>query len=62
LPNFLWLEADDVVKEAWDRALAGKAISVPGWQYKTLSTIARFGPRPWVRKAGINVRARQRRG
>jgi len=62
LPNFLWLEADAVVKEAWDRALAGKAISVPGWQYKTLSTIARFGPRPLVRKAGINVRARQRRG
>jgi len=62
LPNFLWLEADDVVSEAWNRAIAGKVISVPGWQYKTLSTIARFGPRPLVRKAGINVRARQRRG
>ena len=60
LPDFLWLEADDVVKEAWNRAIAGKVISVPGWQYKILSTIARFGPRPLVRKAGINVRARQR--
>ena len=60
LPNFMWLEADQVVAKSWQAAMAGKAICIPGWQYKTLSTIARFGPRPLVRKLGIKVRARQR--
>ncbi len=60
LPNFMWLEADRVVAESWRAAMAGKAICIPGWRYKTLSTIARFGPRPLVRKLGIKVRARQR--
>jgi short-subunit dehydrogenase len=60
LPNFMWLEADRVVSESWRAAMAGKAICIPGWQYKILSTVARFGPRPLVRKLGINVRARQR--
>jgi short-subunit dehydrogenase len=60
LPNFMWLEADRVVADSWCAAMAGKAICIPGWQYKILSTIARFGPRPLVRKLGIKVRARQR--
>ena len=60
LPNFMWLEADRVVADSWKAAMAGKAICIPGWQYKILSTIARFGPRPLVRKLGIKVRARQR--
>ena len=60
LPNFMWLEADRVVADSWRAAMAGRAICIPGWQYKILSTIARFGPRPLVRKLGIKVRARQR--
>jgi short-subunit dehydrogenase len=60
LPNFMWLESDRVVADSWRAAMAGKAICIPGWQYKTLGTIARFGPRPLVRKLGIKVRARQR--
>ncbi len=60
LPNFMWLEADRVVSESWLAAMAGKAICIPGWQYKILSTISRFGPRPLIRKLGIKVRARQR--
>jgi short-subunit dehydrogenase len=60
LPNFMWLEADRVVADSWRAAMAGNAICIPGWQYKILSTIARFGPRPLVRKLGIKVRARQR--
>jgi short-subunit dehydrogenase len=60
LPNFMWLSADQVVAESWRAAMSGKAICIPGWQYKILSTIARFGPRPLIRKLGIKVRARQR--
>ena len=61
LPPFLWLDADEVVEKAWDDALRGEALSIPGWQYGLLSTIARFGPRPMVRRMGIKIRARQRR-
>lgn len=60
LPKFMWLKADNVVKKAWADARAGKAISVPGWQYAIVSSLARFAPRPLVRKAGMNVRVRQR--
>ena len=60
LPNFLWLEADRVVADAWRASQSGKPLSIPGWQYKILSFIARFGPRPIVRKQGLKVRKRQR--
>ncbi len=60
LPKFMWLDADDVVTKAWSDARSGKAISVPGWQYAIVSSLARFAPRPLVRKVGMNVRVRQR--
>jgi short-subunit dehydrogenase len=60
LPKFMWLQADHVVTIAWSDALAGKAISVPGWQYKILSFISRFAPRPLIRRIGMQVRVRQR--
>lgn len=60
LPNFMWLNADDLVAKAWLDAQKGAAISVPGWQYALLSSILRFGPRPLIRKLGMNVRIRQR--
>ncbi len=60
LPNFLWLSADEVVAKAWADALAGEAISVPGMQYQILSTLARFGPRPLVRRLGMKIRVKQR--
>lgn len=60
LPNFMWLNADRVVAQAWDDATRGKALSIPGWQYTILSSVTRFGPRPLVRKLGMNIRVRQR--
>lgn len=61
VPDFLWFSAERVVRESWEAAIAGKAISVPGLPYKVISFISRFAPRPLVRRAGMNVRARQRR-
>ncbi|MFM8751933.1 MAG: SDR family NAD(P)-dependent oxidoreductase [Actinomycetota bacterium] len=61
VPNSFWLTAEQVVSDAWKAAKAGKAISVPGGQYKILSFITRFAPRPLVRKVGMNVRVRQRK-
>jgi short-subunit dehydrogenase len=60
LPQFMWLDADQVVAQAWSDAVKGEAISVPGRQYLILSLIMRFGPRPLIRKMGMNIRAQQR--
>ena len=60
LPNFMWLDADRVVRDSWRAAQARRVICIPGWQYKILATIAIFGPRPLVRKLGIKVRSKQR--
>ena len=61
LPKWFWLSAEQVVKDSWIAAKAGKPLSIPGRQYKVLSFITRFGPRPLVRKVGMNVRVCQRR-
>jgi len=60
LPNFMWLSAEEVVSKSWRDVNAGKVISIPGWQYLILSSISRFGPRPMVRRIGMNVRRKQR--
>lgn len=60
LPKFLWMSADEVTQIAWRDLHSGKAISVPGWHYKIISGIARYMPRPWVRRIGMNLRVKQR--
>lgn len=60
LPEFMWLAADRVASDAWIASQSGKAVSIPGWQYGILATVARFAPRPLVRKLGMMVRVRQR--
>ena len=60
LPKFMWLSADVLVAKAWSDAQKGAAISVPGWQSIVLSSFLRFGPRPLIRKLGMNVLIRQR--
>ena len=61
LPNFMWLNADNLVSRAWSDALKGKAISIPGWQYQILTFVMRYAPRSLVRKFGMKVRVKQRR-
>ena len=60
LPAFMWLNSDKLVATAWKQALAGKAVSVPGWQYQLLTFVMRNAPRPMVRKIGMNVRIKLR--
>ncbi len=60
IPNFMWLDADFLVKQAWADARKGKAISIPGWQYKLLRTIIALAPRKTVRKMGMSLRTKQR--
>ena len=60
IPNFMWLDGDFLVKKAWADARKGKAISIPGWQYKVLRTIIALAPRRTVRKMGMSLRTKQR--
>ena len=61
LPNFLWLNADRLVEQSWRDGLKGKAVSVPGWQYKLLVFVVHTVPRSIIRKIGMNIRAKQRK-
>ena len=61
LPAFMWLNSDKLVTTAWKEAIAGKAVSVPGWQYQLLTFVMRNAPRSLVRKIGMNVRIKQRK-
>lgn len=43
-PGFLWLDADTLVAQALKDHARGKAFSIPGAQYKAISTTARLVP------------------
>ena len=60
LPEFMWLNSDQLVAKAWKDAQAGKAVSIPGWQYKLLVGFITLAPRPLVRRVGMNLRVKQR--
>ena len=60
LPEFMWLNSDRLVAQAWKDAQAGKAVSIPGWQYKLLVGFITLAPRPLVRRVGMNLRVKQR--
>jgi uncharacterized protein len=51
LPDWMWLDAPPLVRSALVDFGRGKPVSVPGAQYKALSTLARYLPRPVVRRA-----------
>jgi short-subunit dehydrogenase len=60
LPSFMWLDADFLVAKSWADAQAGKAISIPGWQYRVMVWIAKASPRAWMRRSGITVSSKKR--
>ena len=60
LPNFLWLDVDPLVAAGWSDAQKGRAVSVPGWQYKVMQLVISATPRRYVRRMGISLRAKQR--
>ena len=60
LPKFMWLDSDVLVAKAWKDAIAGKPVSIPGWQYKLLVGTISIVPRSIVRRLGMNLRIKQR--
>ncbi len=45
VPSFLWLNARELVDEAWTDLEKGKPVSVPSKRYKALTLLARYTPR-----------------
>jgi short-subunit dehydrogenase len=43
-PSWLWLEADDLVREALKDLQKGRTISIPSKRYKAISVVARYTP------------------
>jgi short-subunit dehydrogenase len=48
IPGWLWLDADDVVREALADLRKGKAISVPSLRWKAVLVLSRLAPRRLV--------------
>ena len=60
LPDWMWLDAPDVVATALTDLRRGRPISVPGAQYKAIRVLTSVLPRPLVRRVS-GVRGPDRR-
>lgn len=61
LPKALWLNVKDVVADGIGAVKKGKAIAIPGKQYRLIYLLLRILPRSVVRKVGLGVRRKQRK-
>jgi len=57
IPEWMWIEVDEVVRQALNDAAANRPLSVAGLQYKALAAVLRHAPRALVRRVG-SVRSR----
>ena len=57
-PDFLWLDADTVVRDGLRDLRRGKMVSVPDWKYKTMVFAVRHVPQPLVRRVARDTRGR----
>lgn len=53
ISTWMWLDVDRVVREALRDFERNKSVSVPGMQYKVLAALARYLPRPLVRRISV---------
>lgn len=60
IPSVLWLTVDDVVDESLADIAKGKVVSIPGVQYKALTSAGRLIPRGLVR--AVTTRMGRARG
>lgn len=60
VPSWLWLTPEQVAKESLADARRGALISVPGAQYKAMSTVSRSLPRPLIRYFSHEFARRQK--
>jgi short-subunit dehydrogenase len=60
-PDWLWLDADDVVSDAFAALDRGQVVCVPGLQYKTIVTLARHVPTRLIGSVSSRLRRTRRR-
>ncbi|QNE19552.1 SDR family oxidoreductase [Kribbella qitaiheensis] len=61
IPSFMWLDATDLVDEAWSDLMRGKAISIPSRRYKLITAAARYTPRTLIaRLSTVGLDGRRR--
>jgi len=57
-PNWLWLDADALVRDALRDLRRGKVVSVPNWKYKVAVFALKHLPRPLMRRVATDTRGR----
>jgi uncharacterized protein len=57
-PPWMWLQADDVVRDALRDLGKGKPVSVPDWKYKAAVFVLRHAPRRLLQAAARDTRGR----
>lgn len=57
-PNWMWLQASDVVDEALKDLVKGRTVSIPNWKYKVLVSILRHTPTRLLRRLARTARVR----
>lgn len=50
VPDWMWLDADAVARDGLVACAAGRAVSVPGAQYKGITSLVSVLPRPLLRR------------
>ena len=60
-PDFLWLDADRLVRDCLTDVDKGKVVSIPGLQYKAITTLLRVAPRPLLRMGKLRTTHRPQR-
>jgi short-subunit dehydrogenase len=58
LPRFAWLEASRVARAGLDAVASGRAVCVPGAQYKAVIPLLRIVPHPAIRSVAKAIRRR----
>ncbi|GAB2700170.1 SDR family oxidoreductase [Thalassiella azotivora] len=59
LPQRMWLDADDLVRDCLDDVRRGRVVSVPSWRYRFVTAVSRHAPRPLVRQVSWGLRKRR---
>jgi short-subunit dehydrogenase len=57
-PDWLWLDADQLVRDALRDLRRGKLVSVPNWKYKVAVFGLRHLPRPLLHRVARDTRGR----
>ena len=61
IPSFLWLDATDLVNDAWKDLMRGKAVSIPSRRYKLIVAAFRYTPRTLIaRLSTVGLDGRRR--